>query len=271
MTANIRHKFNVTVTGDGSQTIVLAHGFGSDQTAWRYQVEALKPDYRLVLFDYLGCGMADVTDYNPLHYSNLESYRDDVLSIYNELSLTDSIFVGHSISSVIGMMIAREHPHLIRKLVIIAASTRYLNDGAYVGGFEQSDLNTLYDTMASNYLGWTNGFGPLAIANAERPELGREFASSLSAMRPDIAQSAARVIFEADYRHILDSIEQPVLILQSQRDLVVPMQAAEFLAAHIPHNRLIVLNAEGHLPHLSAPDKVTTALRQFANEDAARG
>ncbi len=269
MSVDIRQKFSVTIIGDGDQTIVLAHGFGSDQTAWHFQVEALKPHYRLVLFDYLGCGKADVADYNPLHYSNLESYRDDVLAIYNELRLTDTIFVGHSISSVIGMMLAREHPRLIRKLVIIAASTRYLNDGAYLGGFEQSDLNTLYDTMASNYLDWTNGFAPIAIANSGRPELGREFAATLFAMRPDIAQSAARVIFEADYRSILDTIPQPVLILQSQRDIVVPMQAAEFLAAHIPHNKLIVLNAEGHLPHLSAPDEVTVAIQQFAAEDVS--
>lgn len=269
MNAEIMRKFNVTVVGDGEQTIVLAHGFGSDQTAWRYQVDALKPYYRLVLFDHLGCGKADITDYSPLRYCNLESYANDVLAIYNELGLTDTIFVGHSISSVIGMLIAREHPYLIRKLILVAASPRYLNDGAYLGGFEQSDLNTLYDTMASNYLGWANGFAPLAIANVGRPELGNEFAASLSAMRPDIAQSAARIIFEADYRIILDSIQQPVLILQSQRDIVVPLQAAEFLASHIPHNRLIVLNAEGHLPHLSAPDQVTVAIEQFAAEDAA--
>ncbi|MCA0458128.1 MAG: alpha/beta hydrolase [Chloroflexi bacterium] len=269
MNADILQKFNVTVTGEGRQTIVLAHEFGSDQTAWRYQAEVLKSRYRLVLFDYLGCGKTDHRDYSPLHYRNLESYRDDVLAIYRALGLTDTIFVGHSISAGIGMLIARKHPQLIGKLIVIAASPRYLNDEKYTGGFEPSDLNTLYDMIASNYLGWTNGFAPLATANSGRPEIGREFAGSLSAMRPDIAQSAARVIFEADYRFILNTIQQPVFILQSQRDIVVPMEAAYYLADQLLHSKLTLLNAEGHLPHWSSPDKVTKAIWEFGSDEAA--
>ena len=256
-------KFNVQVIGDQEQTLVMGHGFGSDQTAWRYQVAALSSQYRIVLFDYLCCGQADISRYDPRHYTSLESYRDDVLEIFDALNLTQACFIGHSVSSMVGMLAAIARPELITKLIFIGASTRYLNDGSYIGGFEQSDLDTLYETMAANYIAWSNGFAPMAIANAERPELGKEFSTRLSAMRPDIAQSTARIIFESDLRSQLTLIQQPVLILQAQRDIVVPQYVGEYLAAHIPRNKLVLLNAEGHLPHLSTPDEVLVAIQNF--------
>jgi sigma-B regulation protein RsbQ len=263
MTTAIQQKFNVNVIGSGDQRLVLGHGFGSDQTTWRYQVAAFASQYRLVLFDYLGCGKADIHDYSPLRYNSLERYKDDLLAIYDELQLTGTIFIGHSVSAMIGVLASRERPELFKKLVFVGASPRYLNDGAYVGGFEMADLNALYAVMADNYLGWANGFGHAAMANASRPELGCEFAASLSAMRPDIAQSTARVIFESDERIELPQIVPPVLILQSTKDIAVPMQVGEYLAAHVPQNRLVVLNSEGHFPHLSAPDQVTAAISDF--------
>jgi len=260
---HIMQKFNVRVIGDGELTLVLGHGFGSDQTAWRYQADALASQYRLVLFDYLGCGKADIRAYDPYYYSSVKSYRNDVIEIYEALGLTKTVFIGHSVSAMIGSLVAIAEPDWISKLVFVGASPRYLNDDNYVGGFEQADLDILYETMAANYLGWSSGFGPVAIANAGHPELGKEFAGTLAAMRPDIAQSAARLIFELDLRDQLGLIEQPVLILQAQRDIVVPQAVGEYLASRIAHSQLILLNAEGHLPHLSAPDEVLVSIQNF--------
>ncbi len=268
MNTQIIQKFNVHTVGNGDQTLVMGHGFGSDQTAWRYQIAAIGSKYRIVLFDYLGCGQADISDYNPYHYNSVESYRDDVLKIYEALDLSKTIFIGHSVSAMVGMLVALARPELITKLVFVGASPRYLNDKGYIGGFEQSDLDTLYQTMAANYLGWSNGFAPAAIANAERPELGREFAGTLSAMRPDIAQSTARIIFELDLRSQLKLVQQPVLILQSSQDIVVPQAVGDYLASQIPHNKLVSLNAKGHLPHLSSPDEVSAPIKQFISDPA---
>ncbi len=259
----VMQKFNIHIFGTGDQTLVMAHGFGSDQTAWRYQTKALCSQYRIVLFDYIGYGKSDISTYSPLRYNSVESYRDDVLEIYDALDLTGTIFIGHSMSAMIGMLAASAQPERFTKLVFVGASPRYLNDDGYVGGFNQSDLNSLYETMAVNYLDWSSGFAPLAIANPHRPELAQEFVRTLSSMRPDIAQSIARVIFESDFRSQLSSIQQPVLLLQAQRDIVVPAAVGDYLAARIPRNKLIFLNAEGHLPHLSAPDEVLSAIQQF--------
>lgn len=265
-TNSLFHKFNLTIIGQGEPTLVLAHGFGSDQTAWRHQVAELSRQYRIVLFDHLGCGKADVSDYNPRFYNTLEPYAEDLLKIYEALALHDTVYVGHSVSAMIGMLAALQQPGNFSKLIFVGASPRYLNAAGYVGGFEQSDLNGLYEAMNQNYLGWANGFAPYAMGNADRPELGREFAHSLSAMRPDIAQSTAKVIFESDLRNKLPLIEHPVLILQSQHDPVVPPSVGEYLAVQIKHASLELLNSLGHLPHLSAPAEVTSAILSYVKD-----
>ena len=263
MTVDILQKFNVNVVGSGDTTLVLAHGFGSEQQAWQHQIAAFQTHYRIVLFDYLGCGKSDISNYNPLRYNSLDRYAEDVLEIYEALDLKDTIYVGHSASAMIGMLASRKAPSRFRNLIFVSGSPRYLNDEGYFGGFEQSDLQTLYSAMAVNYLGWANGFAPVAMGNSQHPELGREFARTLSAMRPDIAQSTARVIFEVDMRAELSSIQHPVLILQSNNDIIVPMSVGEYLARHSPGSHLVVLNAEGHLPHVSSPDQVTQAIQDF--------
>lgn len=263
MQNDIRHKFNVNILGSGQSTLVFAHGFGSDQTAWRHQIAAFQANYRLVVFDYLGCGAADSRDYNPLQYNSLQRYAEDLLAIYAALELTDTIFVGHSVSAMIGMLASKAQPAWFRKLIFISASPRYLNDGAYIGGFEQRDLHILYETMAANYLEWANGFAPLVMGQAAAPELGREFANTLGAMRPDIAQSTARLIFESDFRAELAHIQQPVLLLQANNDMAVPMAVSYYLAARIPRSQLVILNAEGHCSHISAPTEITQAIRTF--------
>lgn len=261
---SVLQKFNVTVIGDGPRTIVLAHGFGSDQTAWRYQVAALAEggDCRIVLFDYLGCGRADASGYSPLHYDSFDRYVDDVLAIYEALGLRDTIFVGHSASGMIGLLASVARPELFRELVLVGASPRYLNEGDYVGGFERADLDALYAAMANDYLGWANGFAPVVMGNQDKPALGQEFARTLSSMRPDIAQSVARLLFDSDLRDRLPAVQAPVLVLQAKNDIAVPVQVGEYLSTHLARCRMILLNAQGHLPHLSAPDEVTAALRQ---------
>lgn len=195
---SLLRNFNVNLIGSGPTTMVLAHGFGSDQTAWQHQVAAFKDQYQILLFDHIGCGQSNIREYSPIKYDTLQRYRDDLLTIYEVLALQHTIFVGHSMSAMIGALASLVQPASFAKLIFIGASPRYLNDEDYVGGFEAADLDHLYTAMADNYLSWANGFSALAMANRERPELGRTFARTLAAMRPDIAQSTARVIFSSE-------------------------------------------------------------------------
>lgn len=261
---SVIHRNNVHLTGQGDQTIVFAHGFGSDQSAWRHQVAAFAPSYRIVLFDHVGAGQSDMAAYSPLRYGTLSSYAEDLLELCTELKLSQVILVGHSVSGMASLLAALIAPSHFKQLIFLGASPRYLNEAAtgYVGGFEQADLDELYAAMSSNYYAWASGFAPLAMANLERPELAKEFARTLSAIRPDIAQAVARVVFQSDYRAELPKLRVPTVILQSNDDIAVPLCVGQYMADKIPQSRLININAKGHLPHLSAPDEVTKMLAQ---------
>lgn len=264
MLSRVLNRHHAQVVGQGEQILVLAHGFGSDQTAWRHQVEAFTPFYRILLFDHIGAGQSDMNAYSPRRYRSLYSYAEDVLELLAELQLTDVIFVGHSVSGMVGLLAALLDPARFRQLLFISASPRYLNDPAtnYIGGFEQSDLDALYASMSANYYAWAGGFAPLAMRNPERPELAGEFAKTLSAIRPDVAQAVARVIFQSDHRADLPKLTVPTTILQSNNDIAVPPQVGRYMADKISQATLINIDAEGHLPHLSAPAVVTRTLAE---------
>jgi sigma-B regulation protein RsbQ len=260
MSSRILQRNNVNVLGDGEETLIFAHGFGSDQTAWRYQIPELQSRYRIVLFDHVGAGKSDFNAYSPRRYSNLYSYAEDLLDLCAALKLDQCILVGHSVSGMVSLLAALVEPHWFSKLIFISASPRYLNDVGYVGGFEQSDLDALYAAMSSNYYAWASGFAPIAMRNPDKPELATEFASTLAAIRPDIAQAVARVIFQSDHRTDLPKLTVPTFILQSSDDIAVPMQVGQYMAAKIPKSQYIPIDATGHLPHLSAPDRVSRAI-----------
>lgn len=258
-------KNNVTILNADNfkDTIIFAHGFGTDQTAWGQVAAAFAKDYRIVLYDNVGAGKSDPAAFSPNKYDSLYSYADDLLDIGNALHIKDAIMVGHSVSGMISLLAAIKQPERFKKLVLVGATARYLNDDGYIGGFDQPGLNAVYDTMANNYYAWVSGFAPAAMANPDRPQLTENFAHTLGSIRPDIAQSVARVIFQSDHRKDLPLLETETLILQTKQDIAVSMEAAEYLHRHIKNSRLQVVDAEGHFPHISAPNEIITAIKSF--------
>ncbi|MCT7959511.1 alpha/beta hydrolase [Laspinema sp. D1] len=260
LTTSILARNNVNLLGQGRETMIFAHGFGTDQTAWDNQVKVFEPNYRIVLFDLVGCGNSDLSAYSPRRYSSLHSYAEDLLDLCHELKLENCIFVGHSVSAMVGILAALSEPKRFKQLILLNPSPRYLNDGGYVGGFEQSDLDGLYQAMSSNYHAWASGFAQLIMGNLDRPELGIGFAKTILAMRPDIALSIAKTIFQSDHRGDLSRLQVPTVILQSTHDPAVPAVVGEYLAEKIPNSTLIPIKSEGHLPHLSTPEAVSKAI-----------
>ncbi len=264
MKTSILKRNNVNVQGQGNQTIIFAHGFGADQTVWRHVVCAFESNYRIVLFDYVGGGKSDLTAYSRSRYSSLYGYAEDLLDLCAELNLTQSIFVGHSVSAMIGLLASLIEPKRFSRFIFIGASPRYLNDVGYYGGFEQSDLDAIYAAMSANYEAWACGFfASLLMGNPERPSLAREFSNTLVAVRPDIALTLAPTIFQSDYRAELLRLTIPTLIVQSSNDKAVPPEVGEYMASKIPNSQLVNINAEGHLPHLSAPEEVVRAIKAY--------
>jgi sigma-B regulation protein RsbQ len=257
-------RFNVRTSGrpDG-QPIVFAHGFGCDQNMWRHVAPAFEKDYRVVLFDHVGAGGSDLSAYDPDRYSTLAGYADDVLRLCRELDLHDVVFVGHSVSSMIGVLAALREPERFAKLVLVGPSPRYVNDDTYVGGFEKEDITELLESLDSNYLGWSSVMAPVIMGNPERPELGAELTASFCRTDPDIARQFARVTFLSDNRADLARVRTPTLVLQCSDDAIAPIEVGTFVADTIPDSRLVLLQATGHCPNLSAPEATTDAIAAF--------
>jgi len=254
---------NVRVSGDGNRPMLFAHGFGCDQNMWRFIVPAFEDTHRVVVFDHVGAGRSDLGAYDRQKYSTLHGYADDVLDICHSLDLDDVIFVGHSVSAMIGVLAAACEPRRFSALVLIGPSPRYIDDADYVGGFSRQDIDGLLSSLDSNYLGWSSAMAPAIMGNADRPELAEELTNSFCRTDPEIASHFARVTFLSDNRADLGAIRTPTLILQCSEDVIAPYAVGAYVHRHIPGSRLVVMNATGDCPNLSAPEETIGAMKAF--------
>lgn len=260
---SITSRNNVVVKGKGSQPIMFVHGFGCDQNMWRYVYPAFEKDYQIILFDHVGAGHSDLSAYVPGKYNNLRGYADDIIDIALELQLQDIIFVGHSVSALIGIIASQKAPGLFKSLVLVGPSPCYINDGDYYGGFTRPQIDELLESLDNNHLGWSVAMAPVIMGNPERKELGEELSNSFCKTDPEIAKQFARTTFLSDERAIVSSVNIPTLILQCSEDVIAPQAVGEYMHRHIKDSKLVLMKATGHCPNLSAPEETTSEILQF--------
>jgi sigma-B regulation protein RsbQ len=272
MSQDVLTRNNVRVSGRGTQPILFAHGFGCDQNMWRYVAPAFEDDYRVVLFDYVGSGKSDLGAYDADRYSRLEGYAQDVLDVCRALELRDVVFVGHSVSSMVGVLAANQEPDRFANLVMVGPSPRYINDAPdYVGGFERADIEGLLEMMDSNYIGWANFLAPAIIKNPDRPELGEELTESFCSTDPSIARRFAEATFFADNRQDLRGVRVPALVMQCSDDMIAPPEVGEYVHQALPGSTLRTLKATGHCPHMSHPEETIQVIREYLQPAHAAG
>lgn len=257
-----RHNVRVSGRADG-RPLVFAHGFGCDQNMWRYVAPAFEDSFRVVLFDHVGAGGSDLAAYDADRYSTLRGYADDVNEIVRALELDDAVLVGHSVSSMICMLATLDERDRYDKLVMVSPSPRYIDDASYVGGFSAADVTELLESLDSNYLGWSSAMAPVIMGNPDRPELGQELTESFCRTDPEIARRFAAVTFLSDNRADLAKVEVPTLVLQCSQDAIAPVEVGEYVHRAIPGSTLVMLDAVGHCPNLSAPAETTAAISAF--------
>ncbi|PSS31487.1 Strigolactone esterase [Actinidia chinensis var. chinensis] len=262
MGQSILEALNVQVVGSGEKILVLAHGVGTDQSAWQRILPYILPYYRIILYDLVCAGSVNPDYFDFRRYTTLDAYVDDLLRILDALAVDRCAYVGHSISAMIGILAAIRRPELFSKLVLIGASPRFLNDGDYHGGFEQGEIEKVFSAMQANYEAWVQGFAPLAVG-ADVPAAVREFSRTLFNMRPDISLFVSRTVFNSDFRGVLGIVKVPCCIIQTAKDLSVPASVALYLQNHLGgRNEVEMLPTEGHLPHMSVPRMLAAVLRK---------
>jgi sigma-B regulation protein RsbQ len=255
----------VTATGPlDAPVVLLVHGFGCDQGMWRGVLPALAEDHRVVAFDHLGSGRSRTEGIDPAGYADLSAWSADLLALVEELGLRGATLVAHSVSAMMAIEVAVQRPELLRQLVLIAPSPRFLDDPAdgYTGGFSAEDLGDVLGSMDSNYFSWAAAMAPAVVGDAGAPELTADLEASFCRTDPDFARALARAGFTADYRPLLDRVSTPVLILEGSEDLLVPPAVSQHLLDHLVGSVRVQLRARGHCPHLTGPRETAAAIRE---------
>ncbi len=243
--------------------MVFAHGYGCDQNMWRFVAPDFAVDHHVVTFDFVGFGNSEMSAYDPVRYESLHGYAADVVEVMRDLELTDAVYVGHSVSAMIGVLAHARAPELFGAMVMVGPSARYVDDGDYRGGFSRAQIRELLDSLDANHLGWSAVMAPVIMGNPDRPELAAELTNSFCRTDPDVARQFARVSFLSDNRADLPGVDVPTLVLQCSEDVIAPEPAGRYVAEHVPGATFTKLAATGHCPHLSAPEETTAAIRAW--------
>ena len=261
---NIVERNAVRISGvPEGRPMVFVHGFGCDQAMWRFVAPDFEVDHRVVLLDLVGSGKSDLSAYDPEKYNSLQGYADDIVEICRELELRDVVLVGHSVSAMIGVLACQQAPELFGALVMVGPNPRYVDDGDYIGGFSRTDIAGLLDALDANHLGWSRQMAPVIMGNPDRPELAAELTNSFCRTDPGIAAQFARVTFLSDNRADLPTVAVPTLVLQCSEDAIAREVVGRFVHEQLPNSVFTQLKATGHVPHLSAPEETTAAIRAF--------
>jgi sigma-B regulation protein RsbQ len=260
---SIQQRNNVQIQGAGPATMVFAHGFGCDQNMWRLMVPCFADRYRVVTFDLVGSGNSDLGAYDAAKYAGLNGYADDLLEVVQEVAQGPVLFIGHSVSAMIGMLADLKSPGIFAAHMMIGPSPCYINDGDYVGGFTRGDIDSLLDTLESNYLGWASSMAPAIMGAPDQPELGTELTASFCRTDPEIAKQFAKATFLSDHRREVGQLQTPTLVIQSSDDLIAPVTVGEYMQRTLPNGTLRIVDNIGHCPHLSAPSASCTAIEEF--------
>jgi len=257
---------NVAIRGNPAApgTIVFGHGFGCDQNMWRFVAPAFEDTHRVVLFDYVGCGHSDIAAYDAGRYATLDGYALDVVEVLAAAGLADVVFVGHSVSAMIGALATLQAPGSIGRLVMLGPSPRYLNDPPdYFGGFEASDIDQLIEMIESNMLGWASYLAPVVMGHTARPELQEELRASFCAIDPGITRRFARATFLADNRADLPKVRVPALVVQMSDDAIAPAAIGQYVCRQLPRGTLATIQGVGHCPHMTHPRETIELIRGF--------
>lgn len=261
---SIETRNNLKCRGQGDRTLVFVHGFGCDQSMWRFVAPTFESHYKTVLFDLVGSGRSERAAFDLKRYRTLAGYAQDILDVAEVLDLTDAILIGHSVSAMLGILAAIREPRRFSHLILVAPSPRYINDPPdYYGGFERADIDEMLDLIDKNYMGWAGFLAPVVVQNPEHPDLVQELEQSFCSTDPITARTFAQATFYADNRQDLPKVPVPCLILQCAEDAIAPREVGAYMHAHLPNSTLVYLQAPGHSPHLSHPQEIIAVIRQY--------
>ncbi|MCA0374725.1 MAG: alpha/beta hydrolase [Gemmatimonadetes bacterium] len=252
---------DATRRGTGAHHVVFGNGFSTRQGCWLPLAPAVPDAWQAVHFDYVGTSPSSHAAWDAERYTTLEAHADDLVGLLTALDVRPVVFVGHSMSGMIGLLASLRAPDLFHSLVLIGASPCYRELPGYHGGFSDATVATLLAEADADLASWMAGFARHALGTTGTPLQLRDFLASLGAMRPDTGRAFLRAMMQSDLRAMLTQVTHPVTIIQAREDFAVPLGVAEYLAAHTPCRAMHILDVDGHLPHVTHPELLAPVLR----------
>lgn len=251
----------ITIEGTGDDLVLFAHGYGCDQTVWQRVRPAISALTTTVAFDITGAGLSDLSHFQPHgRHSSLEGYACDLIEVCEALDTRSITLVGHSVSAIIGVIAAVKKPDLFDSLVLVAPSACYLNLRDYQGGLDEQQLAGLMELMGSNFSNWADVVTPIIMGNPDRPALATELSHSFCRWNEAAAKHFAYLTFMSDCRSYLPLVKPDCLIIECIDDAIAPRSAVAHLHGALPRSAAVKLQAQGHCPHVSAPQETAQAI-----------
>lgn len=257
--------------GEGDQTILLVHGLASNAGFWRYNIDALAKNNRVIAIDLPGYGKSDKGDYAY----GMTYYADQVAHFIKELELENVVLVGHSMGGQIGITLSINHPESIEKLILAAPAGiekfdrgegEWLANALTMKGIVTATEPMVRENLSLNFYRWSDDYNWMVeerVRMAKTPEM-REFAYT-------VLQSI-RGMLDEPTTDFLTLVPHPTLIVYGAKDGMIPnrylnpgytSEVFEKGAELIPDASLKALDKTGHMLQIENPEGFNQAVLYF--------
>jgi pimeloyl-ACP methyl ester carboxylesterase len=253
------------VVGDGPRDLVLVPGWLSNvETFWEEPsvarfLERLASFSRLILFDKRGTGLSDRVAVIP----NLETRMDDVRAVMDAVASSRAALLGYSEGGPMCALFAATYPERTTALIMIGSYARRIWAPDYPFGTPLEQWEAFADSVVRDW-GGPVGIEVRAPSMAGDTQFREWWARFLRLSgSPSAGRAVILINAEIDVRHILPAVRVPTLIVHNAGERTVPVEAARYLAAHIPDARYVELPGIDHLPFVGNADAILDEVEEF--------
>lgn len=237
--------------------LLLLHGYTDNSRVWTI-LEPYLRDHRILIPDQRGHGATAA----PACCYGMSALADDARLFLDAMDVERAAVVGHSMGSIVGQVLAAEHPERVERLVLIGSTALV---PVRRGDWLWEQITGLREPVASNaaFLGqWSGGASPTPVD----PVFVRYSDAEIAAVPLHVWRAIMRELLDLPVGRYAPDIEAPVLILSGGRDALFPAEHHQALVAAFPGAEAHVFPDLGHNLILERPHEVGPVLAAFLAE-----
>lgn len=230
--------------------LVLLHGWGGSSQSFYEMSRYLSRDHRVIMVDLPGFGQTDA----PLEPWNVDRYAQFLLSFIHRLSLRQFALCGHSFGGRVALRFAAVHPHLVDRLILLAAS------GIRHEKSPEEKTANLLSRIGKKVF----SLSPLKhVGDPARWLFYKIIRRSDYYQASEMMKATMRMIIEDDLTPTLSLITVPTLIVWGQKDDYVPLADAHLMQRRIRNARLEIIKGADHFLPRKYPQETALMIQRF--------